>query len=108
MYNQNETNFLDVLSWLDQWETLTQIHQYLELIFRIDGTETINKLTKGAAVVISTCRRGDTNNKSLSIVKEMMKYLRIDSLEKALRTRNIPKGFLLSMFMEKLIRNVAF
>jgi hypothetical protein len=51
-----------------------------------------NQLIKGAAVVISTCHRGDGNNKRLSIVKEMMKYMRIDSLGKCLHTKSIPEG----------------
>jgi hypothetical protein len=55
-----------------------------------------DKLIKGAAVVISTCHRGDGNNKRLSIVKEMMKYMRIDSLGKCLHTKNIPEGIALT------------
>ena len=52
-------------------------------------------LIKGAVFVASTCHRGEGNTKRISLVKELQKYLRVDSLGKCHRSKYIPEGVVL-------------
>ncbi len=55
-----------------------------------------NKLIKGASFVASTCHKGEGTTKRTSVVIQMQKLLRVDSLGRCHTTRNIPEGITLS------------
>jgi hypothetical protein len=50
-----------------------------------------NQLIKGAVFVASTCHRGDGNTKRMAFVKELMQYMRVDSLGNVYRPDIFPR-----------------